>query len=173
MVFALPKALRKVPRQHSDEPIIVINPKIAIFIFIGDPSAERWIPRKTAKNRSFLRVESEIFTIFCWQIVWGEIKALQFERKIVGLIVLGEIIQVLLEQFVLNQSSGKTICLNLRQGLRASFERRRRWIKSIAAFVTLFVSRALEKGAKTGQAGPFQIFLGECKSLIVQVSPFE
>ncbi len=37
MVFALPKALRKGPRRHSDEPIIVISPKIAIFIFIGDP----------------------------------------------------------------------------------------------------------------------------------------
>ena len=37
MVFALPKALRKGPRQHSEEPIIVISPKIAIFIFIGDP----------------------------------------------------------------------------------------------------------------------------------------
>ena len=30
---------------------VAITPKIAIFILSGDPSAERWIPPKTARNR--------------------------------------------------------------------------------------------------------------------------
>jgi hypothetical protein len=39
--------------QSIEEQAIPITPKIAIFILSGDPSVERWIPPKTAKNREF------------------------------------------------------------------------------------------------------------------------